>query len=148
VLHLIYEYPFLLFLYKLFKYIVGLLFQSTELYRIVDKVVLKDFRAIPSTDFKVSPETLLRIEKCIFYSSKLQSVSRNIESKLPDLEQASADLLKIKRFHAASLHAIVIQAALSKISQTYELMHLLNARASTRYDSDNVANERQLASVY
>jgi hypothetical protein len=28
------------------------------------------------------------------------------------------------------------------------LMHLLNARASTRYDSDNVANERQLASVY
>lgn len=41
----------------------------------------------------------------------------------------------------------VLQACLSRIASTYQLMHLVNERAHTKYDSTNPIHEQKLLKV-
>ncbi|KAJ3091376.1 ELMO domain-containing protein 2 [Quaeritorhiza haematococci] len=216
VLNLIYQYEYLLWLYKIFKAVYRFLTQTSELYRICDGVAAQLYNtqqeqqqksfskssgetAVQSTsaggggiseetelkqlkksaneplqvegvqdamggvlssdstiarlkDDGVAPLLIYRIDRCLLYSTKLKFERRQLEAKEGDLSEPFALILKKKLFpengNPSTPHAIILRQCLSTISATYKLVHELNARAATKYDSTNKLHEKKLLELW
>ena len=164
-------------IYKLYKWISKYIRGSSELYRIAD-FFLKSQKSsnvgsvqsiVISRDQTVISEwrdglgrrlnapkldafTILRVDQSILFSTKLFSERRELESRYQRLDIAIQPILSKKGFNCdiskPSPHAVVIVAALSKIASVHQLLHALNAKAGTKYDSENSAHERKLKELW
>ena len=101
---------------------------------------------------KIDAFTVLRVDQCLLFSSKLFSERRELESRYRRFDKAIQPILDKKGFKCdltkPSPHGVVIVASLVKISSVHELLHTLNARASTKYDSENTIHERRLRELW
>lgn len=117
----------------------------------------------------IHPDVLYRMDLCILHSSKLDNgFRRTFESWFLHLEEMSdaymdpgtgakfedifKTLIEMKKFplipNVLSSHVIVLRAALTEIVSTFHLLHELNSRAATRYDSSVVASEKKLFDIW
>lgn len=96
--------------------------------------------------------TILRVDQSLLFSTMLYSERRELESRYRRLDRAIQPILDKKGFNCditkPSPHAVVLVCALIKIASVHELLHTLNARASTKYDSENTAHERRLRELW
>ncbi len=74
-----------------------------------------------------------------------------MESRYARLDLAIEPILKVKGFACElarpSPHAAVLVSALVKIGSVHSLLHTLNARACTKYDTSNSLHEKKLLEV-
>ncbi|KAJ1548982.1 hypothetical protein HK405_011834 [Cladochytrium tenue] len=91
---------------------------------------------------------VFRIDRCLMYSSKLLVERRQLEAKDSNVDAAVASILRKKGFpengSPSTPQAIVLRRCAWTIAASYKLMHDLNARAATKYDSSNKTHERKL----
>lgn len=101
---------------------------------------------------KLDAFTILRVDQSLLFSSKLFCERRELESRYKRLDMALQPILDKKGFKCdiskPSPHAVVLLAAVIKISSVHDLLHTLNVRASTKYDTENTAHERKLRELW
>ncbi|KAJ3329335.1 ELMO domain-containing protein 2 [Blyttiomyces sp. JEL0837] len=127
-----------------------------------DKAETEKSPLIPSSSSSVSTPSaagmnlqaslIHRIDRCLLYSTKLILERRQLESKDCKVDETVTTILIKKRFpndgSPQSSQALVLRASVSVIAASYKLMHDLNARAATKYDSTNKAHERKLMELW
>ncbi|KAI9207472.1 ELMO/CED-12 family-domain-containing protein [Polychytrium aggregatum] len=173
----IYNNPGLLFFFKLYKYLVRLFTNTTELYRICHHIAVYESHTeyrislestpapegseqvplLPSpseSTFTIKPSlhSIHRVDMSLLYSKELVIERREIESHSGNLERALERILVKKRFpqngDPSTPEAISLQKCMTIISSAHRLTHELNARAATRYDPENKAHERKLLELW
>ncbi|TPX44426.1 hypothetical protein SeMB42_g04325 [Synchytrium endobioticum] len=94
----------------------------------------------------------LRGDRAILFSNKLDTERRELELRDGKWEMALKGILEKKQFpdrgNQATPHAVVLRICVNHIGATYHLMHELNARAATKYDSSNKSHERKLLELW
>jgi hypothetical protein len=135
---------------------------------IPESVDIRLFAHKQGQNLQLNAETLYRMDQCILHSEKLDEFRRVFEAwysqfevdpnvyiepgtgtKFEDLYQT---LLRIKKFPRRagyiSPQALVLRAGMTEVFASFQLLHELNARAATRYDSTVASNERKLKEVW
>ncbi|KAI9366073.1 ELMO/CED-12 family-domain-containing protein [Zopfochytrium polystomum] len=91
---------------------------------------------------------VFRIDRCLLYSSKILVEHRQLEAKESNVDEAVASILRKKGFpengSPSTPQALIFRACANTIASSHKLMHELNARAATKYDSTNKLHERKL----
>ena len=96
---------------------------------------------------------MVRVETYLYNSKSLDSIRRKFEEpRMNDFETVFRLILAAKRFPNAarnykSEHERVLKPTLLKIHKTFVLMHEINSRAATKYDSANQGSEKMLEVV-
>ncbi|KAJ3166376.1 ELMO domain-containing protein 2 [Irineochytrium annulatum] len=127
----IYQTGIFLILYKLYKILNRIVTGTTELFRICDAEGKRIVRAAGGAGS----------EKVIGSGQKgLDSVA--LTSAATALNPMT--VYRIER----SAHCTILRRSVSIIVASYKLMHDLNARAATKFDSTNKAHERKLLELW
>lgn len=100
----------------------------------------------------IPADAVYRIDRSILYSKVLELERRELESVSCNVEELTDAIMTKKAFPLdESLKrpaSCVLQACLSRIASTYQLMHLVNERAHTKYDSTNPIHEQKLLKLW
>ncbi|CDH52820.1 elmo domain-containing protein 2 [Lichtheimia corymbifera JMRC:FSU:9682] len=100
----------------------------------------------------IPADAVYRIDRSILYSKVLELERRELESSSCNVEELTDAIMIKKAFPLdESLKrpaACVLHACLSRIASTYQLMHLVNERAHTKYDSTNPLHEQKLLKLW
>ncbi|KAI9159535.1 hypothetical protein H9P43_008875 [Blastocladiella emersonii ATCC 22665] len=174
----IYARPWLLALFRVYKYVVGLVTNTSELFRVCarevargtaerkrrdaveeDEVTLHDEE--DEEEAVVTSECIAEIDQSILFSNQLAIERRSLESKECGLEEVTQMIMLKKRFPgnanletASLLHpdlspeARVLYAAVSVIHESHRVIAEINARVATKYDATNKAHERKLLELW
>ncbi|KAJ3414145.1 hypothetical protein HDV05_007007 [Chytridiales sp. JEL 0842] len=169
-----FKWPFLLFIYKLWKCLHHLFSGTSELFRICDAAVAAErgmnkkgiVSEITDTELKpvgssvqassgvreTPPGLVYRIDRSLLYSSKLIMERKQLESKECPLNETINSILHRKSFNKLgglnSPQSLILRSCVTTIASSYKLMHDLNARAATKYDTSNKAHERKLLELW
>ncbi|KAJ1343989.1 hypothetical protein BSLG_001469 [Batrachochytrium salamandrivorans] len=171
VLGQIYSSGILLVIYKCYKRCIRLYTRSSELNRICHYAAVKNHIS-PILDISsdevdndpiklakdsakrcnVDPELIQRVEHCLMYSTKLMLPRRDFEARQAMLEKPLVKILEQKQFplngSILTPSAIILRACMEKILRSYELMHHLNERAATKYNTVVPYNEIKLMEIW
>ncbi|TPX37990.1 hypothetical protein SmJEL517_g00234 [Synchytrium microbalum] len=100
----------------------------------------------------VSPKVIFRIDRAILFSNKLEMERRQLELKDGRWDLAVKGIMEKKLFPDRSNlftpHATVLRIVVNNIGATYNLLHDLNARAATKYESNMKSSERKLLELW
>ncbi|ORX52822.1 hypothetical protein DM01DRAFT_1383976 [Hesseltinella vesiculosa] len=166
----IYQSPLLLSIYKAYKYIIHWSTNSSEIYRICHATAkqllppvppnVQDDDAIPLLDRSVSaleqlderlpPEVVLRIDRSIHHSTKLQAERDQMQSSDVSINALTHAIFTKKHFPGSmsSPEGQVLYVCLARIVDTWRLTREVNDQAGTKYDSTNDHHEEKLLQLW
>jgi hypothetical protein len=141
ILNKVYQTPFLLCIYKLYKYALHYITQTSELYRLCHAASLAttiDMTTVPAF-------TVHRIEQSIVHSSQLLQEKQRLGSShtLEDILQK-----KFPPFALKSPAASILGSSLNRIVATRQLAQSVREKVDTKYDSDNKEHEDKLYELW
>ncbi|KAJ3159567.1 ELMO domain-containing protein 1 [Geranomyces michiganensis] len=165
--------PALLALLKAFKAVVRYLTGTSELFRLCDRV-LEDrrrgrlriegnsltgrasaepsSRALRSLAPAAAGDLVERIDRCLAHSTKLKIERKAMESGTLDVDSTVRQILVVKLFPKGgdprTPHAQLLRECVDRIVETSRLINQLDARAATRFDSDDPSHVAQLFTLW
>lgn len=138
-----YVYPsnIVLKIYKLIKFIIRKILNTTELVRVCRNDKWREARLA------------CRIDQVIFYSDKLKDERiQLLKGTKEQINEAYNKILEKKRFPDDASHnsieAKILLNCLLRIKETYEICHVLESRAALSYDSNNPDHETKLLKLW
>jgi len=137
----VYSSSFVLKLYKMLKYILGKLSNSSELLRICQNEKLRETKLT------------YRIDQILFYSDKLKTERMKLLNGTKEqLNEAYEEILIKKKFYddnsEKTKEAKVLMRCILRLKETYELQEILTKRANIAYDSSNQEHEKKLIELW
>jgi len=137
----VYSSSFISKIYKLIKYILGKLSNSSELLRLCKNEKLRETRMT------------YRIDQVLFYSNKLKNERlKLLNGTKEQLDEAYEEILRKKKFYINEVEkrkeAQVFLKCVLRLKETYDLQDVLVKRANVAYDSSNKEHEAKLLELW
>jgi len=137
----VYSSSFVLKVYKMIKYVLGKLSNSSELLRICQNEKLRETKMT------------YRIDQILFYSNKLRTERMKLlNGTREQLEEAYEQILRKKKFYdnntEKTTEAKVLLKCILRLKETYELQDILTKKANIAYDSNNQEHEDKLMELW
>jgi len=133
----VYSSSFVLKIYKIIKYFMGKLSNSSELLRICQNDKLRETKLT------------YRIDQILFYSKKIKNERMKLlNGSKEQLKEAYEEILRKKKFYYNNVQrtneARILMKCTLRLKETYELQDILTKRANIAYDSSNQEHEAKL----
>lgn len=136
----IYSSTFLSKVYKLIKFVLGKLSNSSELLRLCQNEKLRETKIT------------YRIDQALFYSKKLKTERMKLLNGTKEqLDEAFEQILRKKKFYLNNekrAEAKTLMKCILRLKETYDLQDVLTKRANVAYDSNNKEHEEKLMELW
>jgi len=137
----IYSSHFVLKIYKIIKFFLRKLSNSSELLRICQNDKIRET--------KLS----YRIDQILFYSSKLNTERMKLLNGIKEqIEEAYEEILRKKKFYNKDIKKVdeakILMKCIMRLKETYDLQDILTKKANLAYDSNNQEHEAKLMELW
>ncbi|ORX60103.1 hypothetical protein BCR36DRAFT_408464 [Piromyces finnis] len=137
----VYSSSFVLKIYKMIKFVLGKLSNSSELLRLCQNEKLRETKIT------------YRIDQTLFYSNKLKTERiKLLNGTKEQLEEAYEQILRKKKFYINNTEirdeSKILMKCILRLKETYDLQDVLTKRANIAYDSSNKEHEDKLMELW
>jgi hypothetical protein len=159
----IYQTPLLLSAYKLFKYIIHISINTTEIYRLCNSTIItstqleaedtneKDQPDINHQDVPVPKDIVYCIDRSIMFSTQLKQERLLLTQSRCTLDQVLVSIVTKKQFPRQSIKtpaAQVLFNSLMRIHRSNLVLTEIEQQVTTKYDTSNSLHETRLLQVH
>ncbi|KAI9483034.1 MAG: ELMO/CED-12 family-domain-containing protein [Benjaminiella poitrasii] len=163
VLDRIYQTPFLLSIYKAFKYLTRLTTQTTEIYRLCNSIIVTSTQlAMEGTEEKerlteiedairVPRDIIVRIDTSVRYSKELVRERQDLTQPSCSVQDVLKRIMIKKQFSSTnrkSPAARVLEYSLERIYESNQLLNDIERQVNTKYDTTNKEHEEKLLQLW